>query len=193
MKMNRRDALGRLATTMGATLSAPTLLALLNACEGKKVEDGKPAEEFTTELKRLLAEVADTIIPATGTPGAKGAGVPAFIETMINDCYTADVRLAFLSGLQQVNQESQQAYGKSFVAASPEQRLELLKKLEVAAREEKQQNPKVGPQFFPIMKELTMLGYFTSEAGATQALAYVHIPGRYEGCVPLEPGQKAWS
>jgi hypothetical protein len=49
------------------------------------------------------------------------------------------------------------------------------------------------PHFFQLMCELTYLGYYTSEIGATKALRYVHIPGRYESCIPLEPGQKAWA
>jgi hypothetical protein len=43
------------------------------------------------------------------------------------------------------------------------------------------------------MYELTCLGYYTSEIGATKALKYVHIPGKYEACIPLQPGQKAWA
>ena len=47
--------------------------------------------------------------------------------------------------------------------------------------------------YFRMMKELTILGYFTSEIGATQALRYVAVPGRYEGCVPYTKGEKAWA
>ncbi|MFA6275719.1 gluconate 2-dehydrogenase subunit 3 family protein [Pedobacter sp. UC225_61] len=53
--------------------------------------------------------------------------------------------------------------------------------------------PKTTPQFFAIARDLTMLGYFTSEVGATQAYEYVQIPGRYDGCVDLKPGQKVWA
>jgi hypothetical protein len=53
--------------------------------------------------------------------------------------------------------------------------------------------PKMEPRFFSIIRDLTLLGYFTSEIGATQAYAFVEIPGRYDGCVDLKPGQKVWS
>ena len=46
---------------------------------------------------------------------------------------------------------------------------------------------------FKLLKDLTLLGYFTSEIGCTRALAYEAAPGRYRGCIPLEPGQKAWA
>ena len=47
--------------------------------------------------------------------------------------------------------------------------------------------------YFRMMKELTLLGYFTSEIGMTQALRYVEAPGRYDPCVPYKPGEKAWA
>ncbi|WP_288882536.1 gluconate 2-dehydrogenase subunit 3 family protein [Pedobacter panaciterrae] len=53
--------------------------------------------------------------------------------------------------------------------------------------------PKTEPRFFSIIRDLTLLGYFTSEIGATKAMAYIDIPGRYDGCVDLKPGQKVWA
>ena len=47
--------------------------------------------------------------------------------------------------------------------------------------------------YFRMMKELALLGYFTSEIGATQALRYVESPGRYDPCVPYTPGEKEWA
>ena len=44
-----------------------------------------------------------------------------------------------------------------------------------------------------MMKELALLGYFTSEIGATQALRYTETPGRYDPCIPYTPGEKAWA
>jgi len=49
------------------------------------------------------------------------------------------------------------------------------------------------PLFFAIMRDLTLLGYFTSEIGVTQAYEYLEIPGRYDGCVDLKPGQRVWA
>ena len=49
------------------------------------------------------------------------------------------------------------------------------------------------PRFFAIARDLTLLGYFTSEIGATKAYEYVEIPGRYDGCVDLKPGQRVWA
>ena len=49
------------------------------------------------------------------------------------------------------------------------------------------------PHYFRMMKELALLGYFTSEIGYTQAMRYVESPGRFDPCVPYEPGEKAWA
>lgn len=48
-------------------------------------------------------------------------------------------------------------------------------------------------KYFRMMKQLALLGYFTSEVGATQALRYVESPGRYDPCVPYTPGQRDWA
>lgn len=53
--------------------------------------------------------------------------------------------------------------------------------------------PKTEPRFFAIVRDLTLLGYFTSEIGATQAYEYVDIPGRYDGCMDMKPGQRVWA
>lgn len=47
--------------------------------------------------------------------------------------------------------------------------------------------------YFRMMKELALLGYFTSEIGYTQAQRYVESPGRFDPCVPYTPGEKAWA
>ena len=52
---------------------------------------------------------------------------------------------------------------------------------------------KTVPQFFAIARDLTMLGFFTSEIGATKAYEYIAIPGRYDGCTDLKPGQRVWA
>ncbi|MDJ1505979.1 gluconate 2-dehydrogenase subunit 3 family protein [Xanthocytophaga agilis] len=216
--MNRRDAIARVAALMGTTLSAPTLLAVMEGCNSAATKE-TAALSFTPDTLTLIGEIAETIIPKTGTPGAKEAGVADFIKLMLTDCYTDDDRQAFFEGLKDVDDKSQKAYSKSFVSLAANERNEVFKQVEKDAldertkrdeeakkekerpkqgldkeiSEEKSESPKPkSPIFYFTMKDLTLLGYFTSEVGATQALAYVAIPGRYDGCVDLKPGQKAW-
>ncbi|MEZ4902790.1 MAG: gluconate 2-dehydrogenase subunit 3 family protein [Spirosomataceae bacterium] len=129
-----------------------------------------------------MAELADVIIPTTSTPGAKAAGVEKFIVRVMRDCYPKAEQEKFYAGLTQLNTDSKNKFSKSFVELSDVQKNEMVKATTVSNK-----------SFFMRMKELTVTGYFTSEIGATKALEYVAIPGRFEGCVPLKPGQKTWA
>ncbi len=211
--MNRRDALMRVAALAGATLSLPALADTLEASATRRALTGKPVF-FTADQDATVAELADTIIPTTSTPGAKAAKVNEIIDVILKDCYKEDDQKRFLEGLAQTNKLSQDAYSKAFVQLDPTQRIEIVKKLEA---DDKQQRAQMAPAksatkvensqadlqmpdakkrytpFYSILKDLTLTGYFTSEVGCTQALEYVAVPGRYDGCITLKPGQKAWA
>lgn len=49
------------------------------------------------------------------------------------------------------------------------------------------------PQHFRVMKELVLLGYYTSEAGMTRELQHQAVPGKFQGCVPLATVGRAWA
>lgn len=211
--MNRRDALMRVAALAGVAISLPALADTLEASATRRALTGKPVF-FTADQDATIAELAETIIPTTSTPGAKAAKVNEIIDVLMKDCYKADDQQRFIEGLTQTNKLSQDAYGKAFVQLDPTQRIEIVKKLEA---DDKQQREKMAPAksaakvensqadlqmpdakkrytpFYTILKDLTLTGYFTSEIGCTQALEYVKVPGRYDGCITLKPGQKAWA
>jgi hypothetical protein len=203
----------RVAALAGATISLPALADTLEASAARRTLTGKPVF-FTADQDATVAELADTIIPTTSTPGAKAAKVNEVIDIILKDCYKEADQKRFVEGLAQTNKLSQDAYGKAFVQLDPTQRIEIVKKLEADAKQQrakmaadraaaKVENSQADLQmpeakkaytpFFTILKDLTLTGYFTSEIGATQALEYVAVPGRYDGCVPLKPGQKAWA
>ncbi|SKA32109.1 Gluconate 2-dehydrogenase subunit 3 [Chitinophaga eiseniae] len=190
--MHRRDAIRNVAILLGTAISASTLSAL-ESCTGsapKNYDLHKP------ETKALLAEIAETIIPTTSTPGAKAAKVDEFIVVMMNDCYKKSDQEVFLDGLKKIDAASQQQFKKNFMEISPEQRTELLTRIDKERVEyNKRKDKKEGDptHYFQYLKELTLLGYFTSKEGATQALRYVPVPGKYEGCIPYKKGDKAWA
>jgi len=208
--MNRRDALVRVALLTGATVTLPALADTLEASANRRALTGKPVF-FTADQDATVAELADTIIPTTKTPGAKAAKVNEVIDIIVKDCYREPEQRAFVEGLAHTNQLSQDAYGKAFAQLDSPQRIEIVKKLEAEAKQQKadmknvqagaaqndvqlpKEKQKSKTPFFTMLKDLTLTGYFTSEIGATQALEYVAVPGRYDGCVPLKPGQKAWA
>lgn len=176
---------------MGTALSASTLAALEGCSSGPKNYTLQ-----TPETKALLAEIAETIIPETSTPGAKAAKVDEFILLMVGDCYDEKAQKVFTDGLDKINDESKKRFSKGFTDITPEQRTELLtaidkERVDYNKRENKKKDDPT--HYFQYMKELTLLGYFTSEPGVTKALRYVKVPGKYEGCVPYKKGDKAWA
>jgi hypothetical protein len=192
--MNRREALQRAALVLGYTISIPTMSAVLNGCKARPELAFKP-EFFTAEQASLIAEVSEIIIPKTDTPGAKDAGVPKFIDLLVRDCYKKEDQDTFLKGLEEFDKGAKDAYGDAFLDLDPGQQAEYVTKVHsdmIAASKEVDMRGKPRP-FIHSMKELTVVGFFTSEPGATQVLQYVPVPGAYKGCIPLSEVGKTWA
>ena len=189
--MNRRDALSRVALILGGTVVGANVFL-----EGCKPADKKAtsATEFTPDDVAYLDEIAETIIPATDTPGAKAAKVGAFMTVMVKDCYEEKQQKTFREGMDKINDASEKKYDKAFMAITPQQRHELLVAIDNEQKDYGKKKKKDDPEhYYAMVKQLTLLGYFSSEIGATKALNHVAVPGHYEPCVPLKPGQKAWA
>ena len=190
--IDRREAIRRVTALLGgvALVGGSSLVA---ACEraqrgiGAAGAGGAGAGTFSAQDVALLDEVAETILPETKTPGAKAAHVGAFMALMVTDTYEDREQQIFRAGMRQLEQAS-------FMAAKPAQRLALLERLD---REQKAyMDGKADDRpahYFRLMKELTLLGYFTSEIGCTQAQRYRETPGRFDPCVPYTPGETAWA
>jgi hypothetical protein len=149
---------------------------------------------FTPELIAYLDEIADTILPTTSSPGAKAAQVGTFMTVMVNDCYTAADQKIFKEGMTKLDEASEKMNKTSFMKSTTEQRTALLTAIDKEAKAYQQNKKKEDPNhYFTMMKQLTLLGYFTSEVGATKALRYIAVPGKYEGCVDYKKGDKAWA
>jgi len=188
--MNRREALERVALVLGGTVIGGT--AFLQGC---KSGDSKAAGfSLTKEQIAFLDEVAETIIPATDTPGAKAAKVGEFMNVMVTDCYETKDQKIFAEGLTLINESSKSVYNKAFMEITPEQRTTLLNEVNKELKAYNDTKKDTDPNhYFGMMKQLTLLGYFTSEVGATKALRYVAVPGKYEGCIPYAKGDRAWA
>ena len=197
--MNRREAIQQVAWLMGGAISAPAILGVLSGCSPKQLAASwKPV--FLSEAQgALVAEVAEIMIPRTDTPGAKDVGVPAFIDLMLKDAYTKDDQERFISGLQSFDDAAKQAHGSGFMKLDAPQRLALIQKVhDAAAREERALVPPpstIRRPFILMTKELSLLGFFTSQAGATQVLQYVAVPGALHACIPVSAAGngKSWA
>lgn len=189
--MNRRDALSRVALLVGGTVIGAEFF--LSGCKANDEKYGSSVN-FTEKDIAYLDEIAETIIPKTDTPGAKEAKVGAFMAVMVKDTYTEDQQKTFLEGMNKLNEASSTKFKDGFMQISPGQRKELLIELDNEQKKYAKDKKKEDPaHYFTMMKQLTLLGYFTSEPGATQALNYVAIPGRYDACIPYKKGDKAYA
>jgi hypothetical protein len=179
---------------------------------GCKSTSKKVNDLFTEDHVAFMNEVADTILPTTSSPGAKAANVGQFMAVMVQDCYTPKDQKTFVDGLGKLNDASNKKFNAKFVDLNPQQRTDLLVALDkeqkdYTANRNKQMEadrlnhkndpkykaPETPNHYFRMIKELTLLGYFTSEIGATKALRYIAVPGRFDGCVPYKKGDKAWA
>jgi hypothetical protein len=146
----------------------------------------------------LLAALAATIIPVTDTPGARQCGVNDFIFIMIRDCTDRRSQNKFIDGLKELEAHCRSAYDKNYKDCSEKEQHDCLalfakKAKPINALVGKAENKYLGSPFFTTLKQYTIQGYCSSETGATMGLAYVAIPGSYQGCIPLQPGQRAWA
>jgi hypothetical protein len=204
--MSRRDAIARVSVLLGgvALVGGDALVSTpVSAAQRAAAAQGVGA--FTPADVALLDEIAETILPHTGTPGAKAAATGAFMALMVTDAYTAAQQAVFRDGMRQVTAACQREFGAPFLQATAAQRLSLLERLdrerqaEVDASEARltSRAPAIAAvpsvHYFRMMKELALLGFFTSEIGYRQVMRYVETPGRYDPCAPYAPGEQIWA
>jgi len=187
--VDRREAIKRVSMLLGGLAFGSS--GLLTAVEKAHARASKVRQvgTFSAQDIALLDEVADTILPETKTPGAKAAHVGPFMALMVTDTYEDQNQAVFRAGIQKLND-------LGFMTKTPAERLTILEQVD---REQKtymdtrQRGAGAPPHYFRLMKELTLLGYFTSEIGCTQAQRYQEAPGRFDPCAPYTPGETSWA
>lgn len=205
--MDRRELLKMVALVTGGVVIGGQVF--LTGCKtGAKADAG-----FTESNIALLDEVAETIIPATNTPGAKAAKVGELMKIMVTDCYTQEQQDAFMKGISELDEACKKANSKTFMECTPQQRHDFLTGLEKTAADfNKQVEEKDKPRreelekkgknydfvpsplhYYTMMKQLTLMGFFTSKTGMTETLRHIPVPGKYDGALPYVKGDKAWA
>ncbi|MCC3860357.1 gluconate 2-dehydrogenase subunit 3 family protein [Pseudemcibacter aquimaris] len=176
-EIDRRQLLKNIAIMTGGALSASVVSGVMSgAFAQERIDVDNPV--FSDAELNLVAEMADMIIPDTDTPGAKAAKVHQYIHAIVGDWYYDDERATFMKGLHAVD--------SGFMNGSASERHAIMTKLDNEEAEE-------GKTFFQTFKELTLVGYFSSQIGAEQELRYEQYPGPYEGCVPFEKVGRTWA
>lgn len=153
---------------------------------------------FLENHTTLVADLAEVIIPATDTPGAKAAMAHNTMIAMIVKVADRKTKNIFIDGLKEVEQYSGEQYNTSFTSLSFAQQQSVVKHFREKGKNYagmlgKIRNKFLGKSFFHVLKEYTTTAFCTSKAGATQTLAYDFIPGRYNCCMLMTAGQKSWA
>jgi hypothetical protein len=208
--MNRRELLKMAAAATGSVVIGGEFF--LAGCKNPDAgTTGKDISEFDVAF---FDEVAETIFPKTSTPGAKEAKVGQFMKIMVSDCYTEENQKAFRDGKAAINAACNKMHGHDFMKATPEHRKAVLVSLDKEVKDHqakrrefmKEQDDlekkaqangdtnfkrKTMPDhYFTMMKQLTILGYFTSKEGREGATNYQPVPSRYNGNVDYKKGDK---
>jgi hypothetical protein len=141
----------------------------------------RQATWFTAAELDTLRSLVDVVLPATDSPAASAADTHYFIDLAMPACASAEAQKTFRAALATLGQQR-------FASLAPAAQVALLKERAAADRE-----LPYDQSFFKILKDYTLTGYFLSEVGATQALAYERVPGGFQGDLPLAANQKAWA
>jgi hypothetical protein len=179
--MNRREAIRRAALLAGLTVSSEWLaLAEQTGTRASK-------SYFTRDQRALAGAIAERIIPRTDTPGAADVGVPAFIDRLYGEFMTEPERRLLIGGLAEVEKTAKSTEGAAFARLAADRQDAVL--LAIAGAEEGREQ-----SFFRLIRSATVLGYFTSEEVGRKVLNYDPVPGRYDGCIPIEEvGRRNWT
>ncbi|MCB0639428.1 MAG: gluconate 2-dehydrogenase subunit 3 family protein [Lewinella sp.] len=204
--MDRRDVLKYTALLTGYAVTAPLASALLSGCQAEPDTGGYAPKFFTNEEYATIAEMAETMLPPTKTPGAKELGVPQFIDLMMTDYSKPEDQERWRAGLQGYMQAAEENKGKAFTRLGADDKLAYLNEVDAAAKTEAEALDGTPPElddegmpidrypFFLRFKSAAVGAYFSSEKIGTEVLAYDPVPGQYSGCMPLEDnGGVSWS
>lgn len=190
--MDRREALKQITLLTGGALSFSTIAGLMGGC--RATNESTSLQTLSSAQNELVAELSERIIPATDTPGAKDANVNQFIDHMLTNWNTDEEKQHFLEGLNHVDEISNQRHDQNFVKLSKERKIDVLEVLQQEAIENPTPKPNTDLKpFFSMIKELTIVGYYTSEIGATQELKFDPVRGYYNGCIPYTEDDRAWA
>jgi hypothetical protein len=194
--MQRRDVLRIFAAGAVLPVFSPELFALFRQAQPPP---GYKVRTLTPHLNETVIAMTEQIIPATDTPGAKGARVNEFIDVILTEWATPEERDHFIEGLEDIDKQSQKLFGKNFVDASPDQQIAQLRAIDdvtLAGRVARAHHgnhveppdQQLKGDFWEVFKRITVHGYYTSEIGFSQELKLQIIPGAQHGCQPLGPG-----
>ena len=191
--MERRDILKAMSVTLGGTLALPdSVFARM-----EQPFDANDLKFFRPREREQVAMIAEAIIPRTDTPGAIDAGVPGWIEIIVQDCLQEEDQQVIVDGLADLMRRCQKEHGTDIGKIAPKKQVAFLTKMHEDTLAEKKEARKAGQKprrtFLEQFKDLTKFCFASSEVGATEAFDFVYVPGQWIPSMPLKEDQKAWA
>jgi hypothetical protein len=191
--MQRRDALRLLAAAAALPVLSRDAFSLFREVH-EQLAEAPALKTLNPHQNATVTAISELIIPQTDTPGAKAVRVNEFIDLILTEWYDDDERQRFLTGLADVDVRSRDVFGKDFVEGSEKQQLQIVSSLDEELAGIRQpldlhREGRFAPtekQFFYMMKRLTLVGYYTSQAGFEQERHEHIIPPRHAGCASIE-------
>jgi hypothetical protein len=189
--MNRRDALKYTGLAFGYAATAGTLASMMQSCQADVSSDGWSPSTLSSDQVKLVAEVAETLIPATDTPGAKDVMVHRYIDSWLTGYLTEENRQQAIQSIETLEAYLNEAGSKKFADLSAEEQLDILSTLNKEAISADSPNP--VQQAYLSMKGQVINTYFTSEKVGEEVLTYLPVPGPFQACIPYEEVGRVYS
>lgn len=196
--MDRREYIKQTVAALGLTLTGISAAEILSSCQKRSSLEWKPIF-FRSKHAEIIAEIAETILPKTATPGAKDLAVPQFIDAIVAKTMNSEAQKGLVAEIEDFEKAVKSKYGKGFASLSNDQKLEYLTILD-------QEKPRSGMSMWGInlepdapkstflkkIKGMVLWGYYTSEEAGKNIFRYDPIPGIFEPCIPYNE-ENAWS
>jgi len=183
--MNRRTVLKNLALVIGGAVLLPSCVHT----DGTSYVKLKHID-IDEDGQRLIADMAETVIPKTTTPGAKDLKLPAFILKMIDDCFNKKDQESFAAGMKAFTEKIKKEHGKEFGDLDQKRREAILTAIEKDAQKPRPKSAQNSPpdpitNFYFSVKWQTINAYTTSQYFMTKEIVYELVPGRYNVHYPV--------
>ena len=184
--MDRREILKLSSAILGYTIVGGTAAAVLSGCKADTSVVPADLDLFDKSTYDMIVDVMERIIPRTDTPGAKDANVVSYFHSRLKHFATKEESDIMLGQIKYFDEMSMGKFKKQYNDLPGAEKDEIMKMMQAEASKDEE-------HIFNQLKRETMVGFFTSEEGATQVLRFDPIPGRYDGCIDYNAGDKAWS
>ncbi len=196
--MKRREALQYCTALMGYGFAASVAGFSLSACREDSSSTWTPVFMTNDEIE-FVSAFADTLLPATDTPGASDVAVVATLDTIFQSCFTSEQQTEVRAGIESLDQRCLAMHSAALAKCDPDQRVRIFTEWEKDSADSNKYlwgNVIVDggePPFYRKLKGMCLMAYFSSEKIGEEVLNYDPVPGQFSGCIPLSEVGRSWS